>query len=352
VLSLNYLKIGGVVKSRIQWASMRHVAIVGGSGFIGLSLANYLSSSYEVGILDTVPPRDFKGRFLACDIRDRKSLAESLHGFELVINTAIIQIPAINNKKRLGYEVNVLGLQNLCEVVESSESLRGLLHVGSWHVFGEREFSGTIDEEFGFRPDKVDERARVYALCKITQEAIIRIVQANSNKYYGIIRVGTVLGEGMPKQTAANIFIESALHKQPLTPFRHMQYRPMLYVDIQDVCSAFGTLSSKVLTDDFAKDRITTPAINLMWPKPVTIIGLAHIVREKVTRLTHGKIKPKIEVIDRNIKPFYSVRDKDRFRADVSLARKLLKVQLTHPEKTIERIISARLVRGSDAGRI
>ena len=322
---------------------MRGVAIVGGSGFIGSSLANHLSNSYEVGILDRCAPRDFKGRFLACDIRDRKSLAENLHGFDLVINTAIIQIPEINVKKRLGYEVNVLGLQNLCEVVEASDSLRGLLHVGSWHVFGEREFSGIIDEEFGFRPDKVEERARVYALCKMAQEAIIRIVEANSNKYYGIIRVGTVLGEGMPKQTAANVFLENALHNQPLTPFKHTQYRPMLYVDIQDVCRAFGILSSKVLTDDFSKDHIKELIINLMWPKPVTIIGLAGIVRKKVTQLTNGKIKPKIEVLDRNIKPLYSARDKDRCRADVSLARKFLNIQLTRPEKTIERIIGSRL---------
>lgn len=59
-----------------------------------------------------------------------------------------------------------------------------------------------------------------------------------SDKIYGIIRMGTVLGVGMPERPATNIFITRGLRGEPITPYKHSMYRPMLYVDIEDVCKA------------------------------------------------------------------------------------------------------------------
>ena len=98
---------------------------------------------------------------------------------------------------------------------------------GSWHTMGERKLRGIVDEEFGFRPDKVEDRARLYALSKIGQETIVRFYDEMSAKTYSIIRMGTVLGADMPKKTAANIFIENGLVGKPLTPYRHSLYRPV-----------------------------------------------------------------------------------------------------------------------------
>jgi nucleoside-diphosphate-sugar epimerase len=50
------------------------VAVIGGSGFVGSSLAGHLSDSYDVTVLDRVRPSGFAGRFLECDIRDKLSL--------------------------------------------------------------------------------------------------------------------------------------------------------------------------------------------------------------------------------------------------------------------------------------
>ena len=65
---------------------------------------------------------------------------------------------------------------------------------GTWHTIGERDLRGTVDEEFGFRPDKVEKRARLYALSKIAQESIVRYFDEMSEKVFGIIRLGTALG--------------------------------------------------------------------------------------------------------------------------------------------------------------
>jgi len=308
---------------------------------VGSSLAKHLSSRFDVRVLDLRAPDDLNTDFRKCDVREKDALVKNLAGCDLVVNTAIIQVPEINSKKRLGYEVNVLGLQNICEAVASISSIKGLIHTGSWHVFGERDFYGVLDEQFGFRPDKIEDRAKFYALCKIIQESIVRVFAKTSSKSYSVIRLGTVLGEGMPKQTAANLFIDSALRGEAITPYKHTQHRPMLYVDIQDVCSAFESLASKTLEGKMQQE---TPAlVNLVSPFPVTVLELARIIRKKVIEITDGRMRSKIRVIDRGIKPVYRPRDKKSLRVDVSKARQLLEPrELTHPEQTIARIVIDR----------
>jgi FlaA1/EpsC-like NDP-sugar epimerase len=50
-----------------------------------------------------------------CVVRDYKQVREILQDVDLAIHTAIVQIPLINEQKRLGYEVNILGAQNMCK---------------------------------------------------------------------------------------------------------------------------------------------------------------------------------------------------------------------------------------------
>jgi len=318
------------------------VAIVGGSGFVGSSLAEHLSDHFSVTIVDKVQPT-VPGAFKICDIRDADSLRRTLQGFDLVVNTAIVQIPAINEKKRLGYEVNVLGTQNICEAVEGIDSIKGLIHASSWHVFGERHIRGLLDEESGYYPDKVEERAKLYAACKISQETIVRITSEMSSKSHAIVRLGTILGEGMPPGTAASIFIDNALKGLPMTPFAHALHRPMLYVDLGDVCKAFESLAFRILDND-PVDSETPTIVNLFCPPPLTIIELARIVQKKVIKLTRGAESPKIRIVDKGTKPIYTSRDKRLFTVDVSRARRLLRNdRLISPSQSIELILMKRM---------
>jgi nucleoside-diphosphate-sugar epimerase len=323
---------------------LRSIAIVGGSGFVGSALTKHLSSRFKVTVLDRRQPSGSYGSFKACDVRDKPSLKQALQGFDLVINTAVIQLPEINENKRLGYEVNVLGVQNLCETLESIDSIKGLVHASSWHVFGEKGLRGTLDEGFGFRPDKIEQRAKFYAICKIAQEAVIRISNEMSSKSYGIIRMGTVLGEAMPTQTAASIFIEKALKGEPITPFKETMHRPMLYVDIHDVCKAFESLGTRILNGELMKQGSAAELVNLAWPSPLTIVELARTVQRSFIKLTDGTIAPKIEVVDKGVKPIYTPRDKQLFKLKISKARKFLGLKkLTSPQESIDRIIANRI---------
>ena len=249
------------------------IGIIGGAGFVGTSLARHLVENFQVKILDVkTPPKDLEKvvTYTRCDIRDYGEVIKGLDDVNLVIHVAIVQIPLINEQRRLGYEVNVIGTQNVCKAVDESPNVKGMILAGSWHTVGERDLKGIIDEEFGFRPDKVEDRARLYTLSKIAQESIVRFYDEMSNKIYGIIRMGTVLGEGMPEKTAANIFIERGLKGEAITPYKHSMYRPMLYANIDDICRAFEAYAKKIFDHEIEKSSNSLAHIvNVFYPEPI-----------------------------------------------------------------------------------
>ena len=326
---------------------LKKIGIIGGSGYIGLNLASHLRKKFQVRIIDIESPaRNIDDvEYFKCDIRNFDEVKKAINGLDLVIHSAIIQIPRINEEKRLGYEVNVIGTQNICRAVVESKSVKGLILTGTWHTIGEREINGVIDESFGYRPDKVEDRARLYAISKLLQEGIVRYYDELSNQIFGIIRMGTVLGEGMPKKTAANIFIERGLKGQSITPYKHSMHRPMLYVDIRDVCKAFELFANKILNDEIKKENNSLHhIINVVYPEPITVLQLAEMVRDIIIELTSGKICPSIEIISSGLPSLFSQDDKDKFKVNISKAIKILGLKhLISPKESIRHIVKGKL---------
>jgi nucleoside-diphosphate-sugar epimerase len=324
------------------------IAITGGCGYVGYSLAIALKDAFRVTALDVgKPPFAVEGvQYASCDVTRRDDVEEGLKGADFVIHTPIVQIPLINQKRRLGYEVNIVGTQNVCEVVMEDSSVMGMILSGSWHTIGERDLRGTIDEEFGFRPDKVEERARLYALSKMGQESIVRFFDEMSDKVFGVIRMGTVLGDRMPSKTAANIFIENGLRGEPITPYRQSMHRPMLYVDIGDICRAYEVFAEKVLDGKMEKGASSLAhVVNVYYPKPVTILELAEIVQKAIAEHAPGT-SPRIEIRDTGEEPKFTEDDKNRIKPDIAKAMRLLGMtSLKSPEESIGAIVRDRVAR-------
>lgn len=324
------------------------VAIIG-CGFIGSSLAKYLCKNYSIVTFDINPQPNWLNRFniphKICDIRNYEQLSKRINNPSVIIHTAIIQIPEINEQKDLAYEVNVLGTQNACEITKNNLNTKGMILIGSWHVFGERDLHGVIKEEFGYRPDKVEERARLYVISKILQEGIVRFYDERSReKIYGVLRTGTVLGDKMPDDTAAGIFINKALKGDEITPFKHSMFRPMIYVDIEDVCKGIESYINLIINNPFEKADSSFHVVNLAYPKPITIWELANIVRDSVTKYSKGEIQPLIKIVDKGMPEIYTPEDKNMIRFDIKKAKTLLGIkELISPEETIDKIIKKRM---------
>lgn len=323
---------------------MHRIAIVGGSGFIGSALAQYLTPHYDIVVVDIRPPSvNLKENveFRMTDVRNSDEVSKALHDVDLVVHTAIIQIPTINEQKKLGLEVNFLGTYNVSRAVDENPNIKGMILAGSWHLMGEAGLRGVINEEISYRPDKVESRARLYVFSKIIQETIVRYHYEMSDKIYGVIRLGTVIGRGMSEKTAVKIFIRQALSGKPLTPYKHSMYRPMLLVDVTDVCRAFKAYIDKILSGEIKKSSNSLDAIvNLFYPEPVTILELAGMVRDAVSQLTKGRIVPKIEIVDTGEKPLFTENDKYAIKADISKLKTLLGIEdLKHPRESIYELV-------------
>jgi len=327
---------------------LHRIAITGGSGFIGAALADSFSDSFQVRILDTRETRSIGAHveYVQCDVRNSEEIERALMGVDLVIHTAIVQIPHIDQDRRLGYEVNVIGTQNVCEAIRESPSAKGLILTGSWHTIGETDIRGLVDERFGLRPDKVEERARMYALTKMAQEAIVRVYDEESqDKVYGIVRIGTALGENMPEKTAANIFIDKALRGEALTPYDHSMHRPMLYVDVQDVCRAFRSYAQKILNNQVqTSGNSLGHVVNVYYPEPTTILELAEIVKQSVMKCTNGRMKPEFRIVKTGQPSLFTPQDKQQIRVDITKAKEFLGLErLASPSESIDRIVSSRV---------
>jgi UDP-glucose 4-epimerase len=232
----------------------------------------------------------------------------------------------------------------VCQAVFSNERTKGLIGAGTWHTIGERNLTGIINEEFGFRPDMVEERAKLYALSKIAQESILRYYSSMSSKVFGVIRMGTVLGESMPEKTAANIFIDRGLKGFSITPYKQSMYRPMLYVDIADICRAYQVYVEKILSAPIGNSSSLSTIINVYHPEPITIIDLAKIVQEQIASKTNGTVNPKIDVVDSGQPMMFNENDKTNIRVDISKAKQFLGWNnLISPRESLATIIDGRL---------
>jgi nucleoside-diphosphate-sugar epimerase len=327
------------------------VAVIG-AGFIGSTVARNLSRNYEVITFDkNRAPRLLRDvnnvEHRVCDISNYADMKERIGTPRVVIHTAIIQIPAINQMKREAYDANVLGTHNVCKLVKETDGVLGLVLCGSWHVFGEREYKATIDVSFGYRPDKVEERATLYVISKMIQEGIVRFYNSMvESKTYSIIRLGTVLGENMPEKTAANIFISNGLQGKPLTPFKHTMHRPMLYVDVDDVCNVFRMLVEKLGKGNMQAEREETSIYNLFYPKPITILELARVIREAIAEHTRGEILPEIEIVDKNLPVLFSPDEKDTLKVDIEKTKRFFGIKrLKSPKDTINEIVSEEVTK-------
>jgi nucleoside-diphosphate-sugar epimerase len=232
----------------------------------------------------------------------------------------------------------VVGTQNICEAVARLDNAVGLVQAGTWHTIGEMGLEGVVDEEFGYRPDKVEERAKIYALSKVCQESVMRLYShMYPNKSYVVLRTGTILGPGMPELTAASIFIRNALSGKPLTPYKHSMYRPMLFVDIEDVCKAYEVVVGKVLEGSL---RGVNNVFNIVYPEPVTVIELAEYIKQIVYEETGDRINPSIEIVDKGLPSAFIPEDKHRFQVKIDRIREPLSgYVLKHPKETLRKIL-------------
>ena len=112
---------------------MMKICIVGGSGFIGSSLANLLNKNDFI-IIDKKSPVNKDHVFLNIDIRNFDQLNKNLKGFDVVIHLAAEHADNVNPKS-LYYDVNVEGTKNILRAMENN-GIKKLIFTSTVAVYG------------------------------------------------------------------------------------------------------------------------------------------------------------------------------------------------------------------------
>jgi nucleoside-diphosphate-sugar epimerase len=114
-------------------------------------------------------------------------------------------------------------------------------------------------------------------------------------------------------------------------------YRPMLFVDIEDVCKAYEVVVGKVLEGGL---KGANNVFNIVYPEPITVIELAEYIKQIVYEETGGRINPAIEIVDKGLPPAFTPEDKHRFRVKIDRIMELLgNHALKHPKGTLRKIV-------------
>ena len=248
------------------------IAIVG-CGFLGTSLAKYLKDFFSVTTFDVFPQpkllQNYNIEHKICDVTNFNQLQEKIETTSIIIHTVATNLANIPSNS-LAYDINIKGIQNVCETVSKNESIRGMILCSSWHVYGDQDISGDINEDYGYRPDKVEERAKIYTLSKVIQDCIVRFFDKKQDeKIFGAFRLGTILDYNMRNNTAAGKFITKALDGDDVTPYKHSMNKPMFFVSMNDVCKSFKSFIDYILTKDKKNIGDVDHIFNLAYPTPV-----------------------------------------------------------------------------------
>ena len=153
----------------------KKVAVIGGAGFLGSHLVDYLvAQENEVLVLDNLISgrRDFvnpKARFLWCDITHSEAGLRKIfenHKTEYVFNYASEPyVPVSYDRPLHVFDVNARGALMVMNAAQDA-GVRGILQVSSAEIYGDLE--GGINEDSQSRPHST------YGATKLSIDAIVQ----------------------------------------------------------------------------------------------------------------------------------------------------------------------------------
>jgi nucleoside-diphosphate-sugar epimerase len=161
---------------------MNKVLIIGASGLLGRSLAEYFeSNNFQVGALSrNCDNQNYKFNNYTVDVLDYESLEFVVAQYEIVINC----IGQITNPIHECISLNTKGVKNIIDAVKKNGSY--LIHLSTVSVYGS---SSTVTEESFVNPESVYGSSKYFAEYQISQNLT----------NYAILRISNLYGKGQIK---------------------------------------------------------------------------------------------------------------------------------------------------------
>ncbi len=226
--------------------SGKTVAITGGAGFIGSTLARRLSADPTIRVVlfdnlhrDAVTASDLlerpNVRLVRGDVRDKGALSGALAGAEHIVHMASIAgVDTVMNNPVLTMQVSMQGTMNVLEIAQSllaaGHNIERVVDFSTSEVFGRYAFRVTEGDATAL--GAVGEARWTYAVSKLATEHLCH----NYFKQYGMktvsIRPFNIYGPRQVGTGAIHHFIRRALQGESLSIHNDgSQIRSWCYID-------------------------------------------------------------------------------------------------------------------------
>ena len=217
---------------------MRHVLLIGGAGYIGTAITQYLlDNNIRVRILDKFIYNNKKAidRFLKLDLfsfveGDFCKISDVISSLneitDVVILGGLVGDPITKKYPKLSEEINNLGIKN-CINVLNNKNLKKVIFISTCSNYGLIKNDEIADEKFELKP------LSLYAKAKVEIEKFILAKKNDKIDYEPVIlRFATAFGESprMRFDLTINEFIFDLINEKKLMVYDPDTWRPYCHV--------------------------------------------------------------------------------------------------------------------------
>ena len=215
---------------------MKKILLIGGGGYVGSRLVDYLKLNYKVTVYDLFIYGDTinenKSVFkIKGDIRDLNLLKEIIPKHEIIIHLACISNdPSFDLNPDLGKSINFDPFESLIKISKDN-GIKRFIYASSSSVYGIKN-ENNVDENCSLEP------ITDYSIFKAKCEEIL--LKYTDRSFIGtIIRPATVCGysERQRLDLVVNILTNFAYNKGEILVYGGSQLRPN--INIKDMCRAY-----------------------------------------------------------------------------------------------------------------
>ncbi len=252
------------------------ILVVGGSGFIGSVVSQFLSQKgHEVVGYDLIHTNtaDYQKNWIRADILDMQSIERVFFDYNVDSIVHLVGLPAIDQCQRnphFSFLLNVMSVQNTLEAMRMAD-IPKIVFASSATIYGshsEKQLKETDEAHpktmYGWHKLVAEEAIRSYGESYGIKSVILRLF----NVYGGDPRLG---------KEVLSIFINRALRGETLLVKGPEKYRD--FIHIEDVADAFAKAITKTLSDNITINVGTGTRTTL---KQLALIVNSHFPMSKV----------------------------------------------------------------------